>query len=1052
MPTVRAVPTALTCLAVAFHAGCSAISPGAPAPLPPASVQREPVQPSGAQAEPSLAPVFALADDRFNPDAPIPIDPTVTIGELENGLTYYVRANGKPRHRASLRLLVNAGSTLEDEDQLGLAHFVEHMAFNGTKNFAKQELVDYLEKIGMRFGADVNAYTSFDETVYMLEVPTDDPEIFETAFQILEDWAHQVSFDGDEIDKERGVVIEEWRLGRGANGRIRDQQFPVTFHGSRYAERLPIGKKEILESAPHEAFRRFYRDWYRPDLMAVVAVGDFVEADTIERIREHFGRIPMPTTPRPHTEFPIPDHDETLISIVTDEEATAIEVSVGYKRVLRRTESIGDARRELIDDLYDGLMNARLGELAQEADPPYQYGYAGSGPLGRTKAIYRLSAGVRDGGVARGLTTLLVEAKRVAEHGFSESELARAKINTLRGIERLWEERDKQESARYVGGYTRHYLNQTPIPSIEFVRDLYQELIPGIELAEINARAGQWITDTNRVILLSGPDTEAAGIPGEAELLDVFQAADKLGVTPWVDRTRDEPLVEKTPVPGSVVSEEVIAELGATLWRLSNGIELLLKPTDFKNDEVLLRGYSPGGHSLIPEEDYISAIQATSVVAKMGLGNFDSIELGKAMTGKVASVRAFIGEIGEGISGRASPHDLETMFQLLYLKFTAPRRDETAFQSYLSTARGRLENQEASPSFWFSKKWNEVSFRGHSRRRLFTIDTLDEIDLDRVLEIYRDRFSDASDFVFTMVGNFELDKIRPLVETWMASLPARHRGEAFRDVEAYAEAGVTEFEVRKGIEPKSSVRIIFHGFADWSPLQEHIASSMADALRIRLREVMREDLGGVYGVRVNSSLRRHPKGRYNSTISFTCDPERTDELLAAAFAELERLKTEGPTQEAVDKVRQIQRRSRETALEQNHFWLAALHLQQINDLPLTEILEYDQKIEAVNRDSIREAAQRYFDSANYILGVLNSEPSSAEAALPRGFARKQVPKFGTRSTNFKIMSDATLAASQRTYPVESSGPGRDPEAIRPKRTQGAPRQRPRWVSAEGEEP
>ena len=389
----RWAPAALAFL-VAAHTACT-VSPGAPTPIPSAAARQEAASPAGAETEPLLAPAAGSSDPRFATDALIPTDPDVTIGKLENGLTYYVRANGKPENRASLRLLVNAGSTVEDEDQLGLAHFVEHMAFNGTKNFAKQELVDYLETIGMRFGADVNAYTGFDETVYMLEVPTDDPEIFATAVQILEDWAHQLSFEPDEIEKERGVVVEEWWLGRGASGRIRDRQLPVTFHGSRYAERLPIGKKEILESAPHEAFRSFYRDWYRPDLMAVVAVGDFVEVDTIERIREHFGRIPMPEAPRPRVDFPIPDHDETLTSIVTDEEATAIRVSVGYKRFLRRTEAVRDVRRDLIDSLYDGMMNARLSELAREADPPYQYGYAGSGALGRTKAIYRLSAGER---------------------------------------------------------------------------------------------------------------------------------------------------------------------------------------------------------------------------------------------------------------------------------------------------------------------------------------------------------------------------------------------------------------------------------------------------------------------------------------------------------------------------------------------------------------------------------------------------------------------------------------------------------------------------------
>lgn len=961
---LRSVAALLLLLPIA---GCSAPTPeariphGAPAPATPRPSARTDAE---VPAEP-LAPA-----DRFDLEAPIPLDPAVTIGSLDNGLTYYVRSNPKPANRASLRLLINAGSTLESDDQLGLAHFIEHMAFNGTEHFAKQELVGYLERIGMRFGADVNAYTGFDETAFLLEVPTDDPEIFDTAFQILEDWAHRIAFDPEEIEKERGVMVEEWRLGRGAAGRIRDRQLPVLFHGSRYAERLPIGKKEVLETASRDAFLQYYRDWYRPDLMAVVAVGDFDQADVIARIEKHFGAVPRPESAPARPEFPIPDHEETLSAIVSDEEATSISVSLGFKRGARAPETLGDARADLIDNIYHSMMNARLRELTLDPDPPFLFGYAGINPLSRTKSIYSLSAGVADGGVERGLSTLLLESKRVVEHGFTASELARAKTNTLRGIERLWEERDKQESASYVGGYTRHFLAQAPLPSIEFVREFFEAIVPGVELAEVNARAAQWISETNRVVLISGPDSETAGLPNRLEVLALVEATDEVAVTPWVDRTRDEPLISRAPEPGSILSERTHPELGAIQWTLSNGISVVLKPTEFKNDEVLIRGYSPGGHSLVEVEDYFSAIEATSVADEMGLGGFDPIELGKALTGKVAGVRAFIGEISEGVSGYASPDDLETLFQLLHLRFERPRRDENAFRSYLTTTRGTLENQEASPAFAFNRKWNEVSFGDHPRRRLLTLETVDEIDLDRALAIYEDRFADASDFVFTIVGSFDPERIRPHVETWLASLPAMHRNETFRDVGAYAQPGVVEFLVEKGLEPKSAVRVSFFGFADWSPLEAHLATSLAEALRIRLREVMREDLGGVYGVRVSASVRRYPRGRYNSGFSFSCDPERTEELLSAAFSEIERFKADGPSQEIVDKVRESQRRGRETALERNGFWLAALHLQQVNELPLAEILDYDSKIEAVTRASLRDAARRYFDDSSYIQGVL----------------------------------------------------------------------------------
>ena len=948
--------TAVSLLIAGFEVGCTTAS----APLVPPSA-------------PVRTPAEATAV--FAPEAKIPLDPGVTIGRLANGLTYYVRANAKPENRASLRLVVNAGSLVEDDDQRGLAHFVEHMAFNGTENFAKQELVDYLETIGMRFGADVNAYTNFEETVYMLEVPTDDQEIFANGFQILEDWARGVSFDGEEIDKERGVVIEEWRLRRGARGRINDRQLPVLFHGSRYAERQVIGDKETLESAAHDTLRRFYRDWYRPELMAVVAVGAFDEAEVIRLIEDHFGGLTGPAEPRPRVAFEIPGHEPTLTSIVTDPEATSIGLAVVYKRPAERVSTVGELRQQLIDELYDGMMNSRLRELSLLSDPPYQGAFAGSSALGRSGSSYQLAARVRDGGVERALTTLLTEAKRVVAHGFVASELERAKSNTLRSIERAYEERDKRESVRFAGGYVQHYLEHDALPGIAYLRDLFAAMVPAITLSEVNARSTARISEQNRVILVSGPEKEAAAIPDEQQLLAVFEAVDELAVTPWVDRTRDEPLVAVPPTAGRVVAEHETAELGVTRWTLANGVEVLLKPTDFKNDEVLLSAYSPGGHSLVADEDYVSAVQAAGIVGEMGLGGFDQVELGKKLTGKVVGVAPYIGEISEGLSGGASPQDLETLFQLIYLHFGEPRRDEQAFESYLSTTRGLLENQQAAPSFWFSKAWSRATFGDHPRRQLLTLETMEQVALDSALAAYGSRFADASDFIFTLVGNFELEAIRPLVESWLGGLPATDRDESWRDVEAYAKPTVSRFEVVKGIEPKSSVRLVFHGFTEWSPGAAHLASSLGEVLRIQLRDVLREDLGGVYGVNVYSSISRFPRARYNSGLAFGCDPERTDELLAAALAEIEKLKNEGPTVETVEKVKEIQRRSREKALERNEFWLSALQTQAVNDLPLVDILDFEARLERITVDSIREAAQRYFDSERYVQGILRPELS-----------------------------------------------------------------------------
>jgi zinc protease len=903
----------------------------------------------------------------------IPLDPAVREGVLPNGLTYYIRVNKKPENRAELRLAVNAGSTLETDAQRGLAHFVEHMAFNGTANFEKQELVNYIERIGMRFGPHLNAYTSFDETVYMLQIPTDDTKIVDTGFRILRDWATSISFDPAEVDKERGVVIEEWRLGRGAQGRIRDKQFPTLFHGSRYAERLPIGSREILATAPVRQLTDFYRDWYRPELMSVIAVGDF-DADAIERhIKQQFGSIPKSSAAPARNEFPIPDHAQTLTSVVTDPEATNISVTVQYKRPRIELETVGDMRQLIVDNLYHQMMNARLSELARAANPPFIYAYGGSGPLGRTKSAYTLDADTANGGVERALSTLLTEAKRVEDHGFVQTELDRAKTSLLRYLDRAYEERDKQESRMLASQLVAHFLSDVPAASIEFTRDVFQKLIPTITLAEVNARAEQWLTETNRVILVSGPDKKEAAIPDEKRLLAVFEETEKLAVTPYADNVRNEPLVAQAPTPGSVVDEKFFPEVGVTRWKLSNGAVVQLKPTDFKNDEILIRAWSPGGQSLAPDSIHFSAQQASPIVMRMGAGNFTAIELGKALTGKAANIATTITETTEGMQGSASPRDLETLFHLLYLRFTGSRRDENAFASYTTSLRGQIQNLEASPEYQFSRKMSETLTQNHPRRRQLKVENIEEIKLDDALAFYRQRFGDASDFLFSIVGNFKIDEMRPLVEKWIGGLPSTGRVETWRNLGVNEPAGVQTVTVEKGIEAKSSVRIVFHGDAKWSVENQNQIGALADLLRTRLRETLREDLGGVYGAGVSGNISRRPEEEYTFTISFSADPERVDELVAAVFSEIDKLKNEGPSEDHLSRVQEARRRERQVAEKQNGFWMSQMEFIATNDLDFDEINRYEERIKAITRQSVQDAARRYLDKSRYVIGVLKPE-------------------------------------------------------------------------------
>jgi len=903
-------------------------------------------------------------------DEPLPIAPYITKGTLDNGIAYYIRANQKPENRAELRLAVNVGSVLEDEDQQGLAHFCEHMAFNGTKHFNKKELVDYLESIGMRFGADLNAYTSFDETVYKLQLPTDDDEVLEKGFQILEDWAHNLSFNAEEIDKERGVIHEEWRLGRGAQGRMRDKQFPILLYGSRYSKRLPIGQIDIVDTCRYETLRRFYHDWYRPELMAVVAVGDFDKEKIEDLIFKYFSHIPASKDVREREIYPVPDHDETLFAIATDPEATGSSVSVYYKHDVSENKTVGDYRRFLVERLYNNMLNNRLRELTKLPDPPFLYGYSAKGRYVRSKEFYVLGAAVENKGIKRGLESLLTEALRVKTFGFTQSELDRNKMAMLRNIERYYNERDKTESSSYANEYVRNFLVGEPIPGIEYEIEVYKQYLPGISLNEVNRLADKWITDKNRVVLINAPEKPDLEIPGERELLNVFQTVERKLITPYEDKVSNEPLVDTLPSPAKIVSERKIEPLDVTELVLSNGVKVVLKPTDFKNDEILLSSYSPGGNSLVDDKDYIAAATAIPVITDGGIGNFNKIELDKKLADKVVVVRPNIREIKEGISANASPEDIEAMFQLIYLYFTAPRKDSSAFLSYKSRMMSSLENKSASPEYAFSDTIKVTMAQYNYRARPWSPDLLEEMDLEKSLQIYRDRFADASDFTFFIVGSFDLETIKPFIQSYLGGLPVLNRKETWRDVGIEPPKGVIEKVVKKGIEQKSRVDIIFTGPFKWDRYARRNIRSMVDILRIKLRKEVREEKGGTYGVRIYASTYHYPDEEYKITIDFGCDPERVEELTNAVFKQIENLKSEGPSKENMAKIKEIYKRKRERDLKSNKFWLSTLQFYYFHGEDPLGLLELDKLMEDLKPEEIQKAAQRYFNMDNYVKVVL----------------------------------------------------------------------------------
>ena len=900
----------------------------------------------------------------------IPLDTNILTGKLSNGLRYYIRVNKKPENRAFLRLAVNAGSILENDDQQGLAHFVEHMAFNGSKHFQKNDLINYLESIGMRFGADINAYTSFDETVYKLEVPTDSSVMLEKGFQIMEDWAYNLSFDPVEIDKERGVVIEEWRLGRGANSRMFDKQVPVLLKDSKYAQRLPIGKKEIIEKCSYETLKSFYDVWYRPDLMAVFAVGDF-DRDKIEAlIKKHFSDIPSAKNEKERKLFPVPDQDQLLFSIVTDPEATNNSVSFYHKMDIEPQDKVKDYRRQLVESFFNRMFNTRLNELSRKANPPFLNAYSSEGTFIRTKDFYTLSATVKDSGIALGLETLLTEAQRIKKFGFTQTELDREKESMLSGIEQAYNERDKTESGDFVDEYVRNFLTGEPAPGIAYEYEIYKQFLPGITLDEINKLAEKWILEKNSVVLVSAPEKKNIKIPSEDELKAVFNKVKNTDLQAYEDKFLNLPLLDKLPVSSNIVSEKKNDDLKITELDLANGVKIILKPTDFKNDEIDFYAFRPGGTSLADSALFISASMSASLVQNSGVGKFDLMQLHKMLSGKVVSVAPFIGEISEGLNGSSSGKDLETMFQLIYLSFTSPRIDTVSFVSFKAKIQNYLLNRGASPEAAFQDTL-QVTLGNYNYRRLpWTVNTLDGLDIDQSLNFFKARFADASGFTFVFVGNFDIEKIKPLLETYIGGLPSLSKGEIWKDLKIFPPKGVIEKKVVKGMEPKSRVNIVFSGDYDWNTQNNYDFHSMLEVLNIKLREILREDKGATYGVSVNGSPMKYPEQKYSISISFGCAPENVNDLVKTTFTELDSLKQYKVSDVYINKVKETQKREFEVNTKENKFWLNNLQAYYFYNVDISLLMKYPERVDKFNSETVQKVAQKYFDDNNYVKVVL----------------------------------------------------------------------------------
>jgi zinc protease len=896
----------------------------------------------------------------------VPVDPLITVGRLPNGFRYYVRENRLPQGRAELRLAVNAGSVLEDDDQRGLAHFVEHMAFNGTRNFPGLAVGSFMQSLGMRFGAHVNANTSFDETVYILQIPTSSPAVIDRSLLILEDFAQNVTFDPDEIEKERGVVLEEWRQGLGANQRMQNAQFPVLLKGSRYADRLPIGTPETLRTASPARLMQFYKDWYRPDQMAVVAVGDFDRTAMEAQIRAHFGPIPAPTAPKPRPVFTMTDQPGTTYSVVTDPEATNTRISVSTSMTARPQASIGAYRQNMVERLFSAMLSERLDEIAQAPNAPFLRAQSDRGLFVRTQELTSLDALVATGGVERAIAALFTEVERVARFGFTATELDRAKLNSQRGLQRSVIEKDKSPSGPLADEFVRNFIQAEPIPGIVYEYGLSQRFLPEITLAEVNSVAKTWMPNRNRVVAITAPEKDRATLPSEAVLAAAMTRASGAALTAYVDSASTQPLLARLPTPGTIVATTTNEVLGLTEWRLSNGIRVALKPTTFKQDEILFRAVSPGGTSLASDADAVAARTAAMVIGQGGIGGVSRLDLEKALAGTNLSVRADIGESQEGLAGGSAGKDLETMFQLVYLTFTAPRADPVAFRVLTDQLKVALANQSATPDAVFETALTAALSQDHPRAQPLTPASLPQMSLEKSLAFYKDRFADASDFTFVFVGSFDLATMKPLVERYLASLPATRRTEAARDVGIHPPEGVVKKQVTSGIAPRSQVSIVFSGPFQNDEMHRVAARTMGETLAGNLQRTLREDLGGTYGVGVVTNFQNYPTPEYRITINFACDPARTESLIASAFRVIDDFKRTGPGIQQVADARIALLRDLETNGSRNDYLLNRIVFKYENGEDLNEAVNMRPFYDQLTAPLLRDAAREYLNTNRYV--------------------------------------------------------------------------------------
>lgn len=917
--------------------------------------------------------MYAQDTKVYNKGESIPLDKTVLTGKLDNGLTYFIKENTKPSDKAQLRLVVKAGSLQEEEDQQGLAHFVEHMAFNGTKNFEKNSLIDYLEKLGVQFGADLNAHTAFHETVYKLSVPTNNEELFDQSFLILRDWADGIVFDKKEVDAERGIILAEQRERNSVARRLYFNSLPELSNHSRYSKRFPGGKKEIIENFKYKELERYYKDWYRPDLMGVIVVGDFNAEDVEWKIKSHFSSMKLPKKAYGKLNYEIPEQSEMKVIKLRDKEATEVNFALYYKNKAKELKNHEDFRKHIIEKLYWIMLKDRLAEKELELNTPFLSTKAGIGTFLGDTDNYFIKATLKDDMINKGITAALEENFRVKQHGFTMSELERAKLYLLNYMKFVASEEDKIPSKHYVDEFTKYFSTGKIAPGKVYTYEFYNDVLPGINLEEVNSIAHEWIKEKNMVLVLTG--SEKAEFPADAWLKQEVSKTASSKLDAYHDSLADKKIMEGKPLPGKIIETNYISKIGTTIWTLSNGVKVIARPSTLQNGIVEMSGFREGGSSVVDDRMFLSAVHAGDIIGRSGFNNISDMDIEKLNMGKVVSVTPRINYYDDLMSGECTNPNMETMLQMVYMYMTKPNKDEAVFQRAKSKLLLSDKRRKNNANSIYYDRISKIMTQGHLRGGGVDSEKINSaLSLDEAFEFYKHRFSSASGFTFIFTGNFELNTLKDLVTDYLASLPVnKDVYVGWKDIGLRRVKGRVKEVVYAGEEEKSTVNLRYTGELDFSLEEQYKLSTLGKVLKLKLTEELREKMSGVYGVKASGFSTYVPYEWYRMNVEFSCHPDDVEPLIEATNRIIETIKRDGIGESELAKIKKADLANHRDGLKYDAYWTYKMRDLYKNKLPLEEILNIPDLVNSVTKEELKELANRYFDNSNYAEFILLPE-------------------------------------------------------------------------------